>query len=487
MKILVVEDNKPIADRITEFLQESDFDVVVENSSASLKRRIQQDHGIEMVVLDLLLGRQESVEGGLENIETIRVHRPFVPILVFTEHAQKEWISQVKNVGASDLLRKPPRITHDYFESVFLPKIGEILQRHDAFDFEGMQNRIRTLKENALIKRVIIPLFRHMGFNEVTPVQHHGPTEHGMDILPFYKVDELSSRSYYAAQVKAGDIHARSGTKGHVRTVIDQAKSALEKRFLDADNLRRKVDKVFLICSGKISPDARAILNDWLEGNGRVSLIDGDRLVNLLFKHQLVHLLGSGRHQPAVDVIPCRLDTYAKKVASWEHLLRFVVCDALGVESSQAGEIYGAILERERQFPTVIGEGYALPHIYDIHLDRHKVVLCACREAHDWAVLEPRRVRYAVLCAFAGEGKETVTIRRLVTAVVGESMTDQSHSPMNEITWLHKIQTSLADALSQKDFEVHSLAIRKLNIGRRLQASLRKKWVGAICRDAGSK
>jgi CheY-like chemotaxis protein/mannitol/fructose-specific phosphotransferase system IIA component (Ntr-type) len=467
MRILMAEDNRVIADRMAEFLKAHGYTVVVERSRSRLRARIEKDKAFDLIVLDLLLGRGDCIEHALDNIKAIRSRNAFVPILVFTEHAQKEWIDQVKNVGATDLVRKPPSVTEDYFTSVFLPKIQEIELGHIAFDFQAISDKLRALSEDALIKRVVVPLFRHMNYNLVSPVAHHGPGEYGMDILPFYDDDKMGMRNYYAAQVKAGDIHAKAGKSGHVQSIIHQAEAAIRKKFLDIDNLPRNIDKVFLICSGNITPDARQSLDDWLgENNTRAIVIDGNKLVNLLLKHQLIYLLDSERHPPIVDILPCRLDTYGEKVASWEQLLKIVVSKALGVDSRAAKTIYKEILERERKFPTLVGDKFALPHTYDRRIERHRVVLCVSSQAYDWAVFDPSEVRYVVLCVFADESKMTGAIRRAVGTVLKESIPAKPYSSTGVMGWLHKTQAMLADFLSMEDFKVNSLPVMKMKTGR---------------------
>lgn len=237
MKILIIEDIVAISDRLVEFLQECDSTAVVERSAAGLRNRIRKEKEFNLVVLDLVLGPEESIEQALKNIESIRECYPFVPILIFTEHAQKEWIDQVKNVGVTDLLRKPPKITRDYFWNVFLPKIQDVAQRNIAFDLRDVWEKLQNLSEDSLINQIVIPLFRLMGYNNLAPTSHHGPGEFGRDILPFYEIDKISKRHIYlAAQVKAGDINAKGGSNRNVRLVMDQAAVALEKKFPDASD-----------------------------------------------------------------------------------------------------------------------------------------------------------------------------------------------------------------------------------------------------------
>lgn len=465
MKILIVEDKVEISDRLVEFLQECDSTAVVEHSAEGLRSRIVKEKGFNLVVLDLLLGQEESIEPALNNIEAIRKRYPYVPILIFSEHAQKEWIDQVKNVGATDLLQKPPRITRDYFKSVFLPKLHDVAQRNIAFDLREVMERLQSLSEDPLIKRVIIPLFRHLGYNNSASIPHHGPGEFGMDVLPFYEIDKISRRRIYlAAQVKAGNINARSGSSGHVQSVMDQASAALKKEFLDDNGQWQRIDRLLIICSGKVTPNARAIIDDWLENNPRISLVDGTKLVNLLFDRELVYLLDETAHPLAVDVIACRIDIYTKKIPSWEQLLKTISHEVLDLEGYVADEIYKKILKRERMIPTVIGGGFAQPHAYDTRLERHKVLICVTAEEHEWAVLEPRGVSCAVLYLFTEKGKEAGLIRESVGAIIGQSMASKYRVSMNEMAWLTKTQAALQDSLSDKGFEVSMLPIRKLKI-----------------------
>ena len=83
---------------------------------------------------------------------------------------------------------------------------------------------IQSLNDIPLMQEVLIPLFRAMGFRDVT-FYHGGVAEQGKDIV-FWHSNELGVRRNMGVVVKAVQINAqaniRNGTMGEVLTQIQQ-------------------------------------------------------------------------------------------------------------------------------------------------------------------------------------------------------------------------------------------------------------------------
>ncbi|MBE9592656.1 MAG: NACHT domain-containing protein, partial [Proteobacteria bacterium] len=137
---------------------------------------------------------------------------------------------------------------------------------------------IQKLSEEDLRKRVLIPLFKMMGFRDVT--DYHGVLEFGKDLI-FYEEDSFGYRIYSGVQVKAVDIKS-----GNIFKVLEQAKQCLDIPFMDtADGKRKKIERCLIVTSGKITTNAMYAIRGELERDnlGRlVRLIDGNKLVSLI-------------------------------------------------------------------------------------------------------------------------------------------------------------------------------------------------------------
>ena len=122
-------------------------------------------------------------------------------------------------------------------------------------------------------KEVLIPLLRRVGFRRVEFT--HGILEAGRDVV-FADYDKFGLQRYYAAQVKCGNLQARSETQ-EIRTIIDQVTNAYETPYRDvATGTEHCISDVYLIVNGKVTESAKQLLypktGPWL------SIIDRDQL-----------------------------------------------------------------------------------------------------------------------------------------------------------------------------------------------------------------
>jgi DNA-binding response OmpR family regulator len=102
MRLLVVEDERKVADALCEGLQAEDYDVVVEHTGQGAFVRLTTDT-FDMVLLDLGLPDRS----GLELLATARQQRIRVPVLILTAMDAVEHRVAGLNAGADDYLVKP--------------------------------------------------------------------------------------------------------------------------------------------------------------------------------------------------------------------------------------------------------------------------------------------------------------------------------------------------------------------------------------------
>lgn len=241
------------------------------------------------IVLDLRL--QSEFEQAFRIIVEARGIMPSVQIIILTAHGSISHAVRALKLGAADFIEKPHShpYTSEDIARVLLPKLKEVLSNNREKRLIGRQSALKNYSEDILIDSIVIPLLKEMGYLGVGRVNSHGSGELGRDILPFYKYGDFGERIYYAAQVKVGNITAKSGMTKNVHTVIDQLKSALSVPFTDPiEGIKRKIDRCLFICSGKITNDARRLIEEAMENTKGISLIDVHCLIGLLEQNEML-------------------------------------------------------------------------------------------------------------------------------------------------------------------------------------------------------
>jgi two-component system copper resistance phosphate regulon response regulator CusR len=102
MKILVVEDDAPLAEFLNQRLQQDHFKVDVASDGREARQRVDQG-AYDLIMLDLGL----PGEGGLEVLKHIREKTPELPVLIITGNAQVDARVKGLDAGADDYLAKP--------------------------------------------------------------------------------------------------------------------------------------------------------------------------------------------------------------------------------------------------------------------------------------------------------------------------------------------------------------------------------------------
>lgn len=142
------------------------------------------------------------------------------------------------------------------------------------------KNDITRMSENELRTKVLIPLFRAMGYQDV--VDHHGgPHEQGRDIV-MWKADSHHGRQNYAVVAKAERVSGRVEGRGSAGVVVFQTLQCFGKPFQDPHSSdERHVNHVFVVCSKEITTEANIAIRSALGGarsSDQVTLIDIDGL-----------------------------------------------------------------------------------------------------------------------------------------------------------------------------------------------------------------
>jgi DNA-binding response OmpR family regulator len=102
MRILVVEDDVPLASFIRKGLEEEHYAVDVA-ADGEQGRALAEDLDYDLVVLDLNLPKMD----GMALLHCLRPSKPQLPVLVLTARSRVEDRVQTLNAGADDCLNKP--------------------------------------------------------------------------------------------------------------------------------------------------------------------------------------------------------------------------------------------------------------------------------------------------------------------------------------------------------------------------------------------
>ena len=102
MKILVVEDEKKVANFVKRGLEEDQYDVTVTNDGADGLKQAQEGD-FSMIILDSMLPKID----GLTVLKTLREAENRVPVLMLTARGTTEDIVSGLDAGADDYLTKP--------------------------------------------------------------------------------------------------------------------------------------------------------------------------------------------------------------------------------------------------------------------------------------------------------------------------------------------------------------------------------------------
>ncbi len=120
-KILIVEDEKMVADVISRFFKKKGMETDIAYTLASGMEKFNPDY--DMVLLDIALGDEVS----FPLLERIKKECPDLPVLMFSGYDSDENIRKAKTLGADGFIPKPFRI--EFLDDFLLPKIEHIRRK----------------------------------------------------------------------------------------------------------------------------------------------------------------------------------------------------------------------------------------------------------------------------------------------------------------------------------------------------------------------
>ena len=101
-KILIIEDDRDIADLISIHMEDSGYDTrkVFDGKEGLIES---MEKAYDLIILDLKLPGMD----GLETLERVKEIRPEIRVIILTGHGSEKEKIQADNLGAYDYLQKP--------------------------------------------------------------------------------------------------------------------------------------------------------------------------------------------------------------------------------------------------------------------------------------------------------------------------------------------------------------------------------------------
>lgn len=167
---------------------------------------------------------------------------------------------------------------------------------------------LEAASEDDLIERVLLPLFRLLGFHRITAAGHKDKAlEYGKDVWMKYTLP-TQHVLYFGLQAKKGKLDAKGmSTAGNanVAEIHNQALMMLGHEIFDPETSRRAlVDHAFIVAGGEITKQAKNWLGDKLDASRRsqIMFMDRDDILNL---HAVTNLpVPSDGEPPEDDDLP---------------------------------------------------------------------------------------------------------------------------------------------------------------------------------------
>jgi len=152
---------------------------------------------------------------------------------------------------------------------------------------ELLVNFLERCSEDELIEKVLLPLFRILGFQRITVAGHKDKAlEYGKDIWMKFALP-TQHIIYFGIQVKKGKLDSSGMTKAgnhNIAEIYNQTTMMLGHEIFDPEtNKRVLVDHAYIIAGGEITKAARNWLGNKLDANKRSQIIfmDKEDILNL--------------------------------------------------------------------------------------------------------------------------------------------------------------------------------------------------------------
>ncbi|WP_447506147.1 hypothetical protein [Acinetobacter pittii] len=219
-------------------------------------------------LLRILMFKSDATEDDPERINALMELNKPLSREGFEAFYGNDNILYVRNIRTNNLI-KPSENPHRPFTE------DELKKR------ELLINFLERCSEDELIEKILLPLFRILGFQRITVAGHKDKAlEYGKDIWMKFTLP-TQHIIYFGIQVKKGKLDSSGMTKAgnhNIAEIYNQTTMMLGHEIFDPEtNKRVLVDHAYIIAGGEITKAARNWLGNKLDANKRSQIIFMDR------------------------------------------------------------------------------------------------------------------------------------------------------------------------------------------------------------------
>lgn len=273
---------------ITEFFQDCDLDYVHDGTTrwAWAAERLEEllaEPALPnmlperfMVVLRTLMDKADAQDGDPDRAQALAALN--VPLMRegFEAYYGDDRLLHVRHTGTrtTSVIANPHRR--------FTP--DEIKRR------DQLSGYLDTCSEDELIEDVLLPLFRHIGFQRITAAGHKDKAlEYGKDVWMRFMLP-TQHFLYFGIQAKKGKLDSSGVSTANVAEILNQVTMMIGHEIFDPElNRRVLVDHAYIIAGGEITKAARNWLGNKLDQAKRSQIMFMDRsdILNLFVAAKL--------------------------------------------------------------------------------------------------------------------------------------------------------------------------------------------------------
>jgi len=133
--VLLTDDEAPFVETMTKRLTKRGLNIACALSGQEALKRLEQDPGIDVVILDVKMPGMD----GIETLREVKRHHPLVEVVMLTGHATVESAIEGMKLGAFDYLMKPCDIDH------LLVKVDEAAEKKRQHEEKIHEARAREI------------------------------------------------------------------------------------------------------------------------------------------------------------------------------------------------------------------------------------------------------------------------------------------------------------------------------------------------------
>jgi hypothetical protein len=175
--------------------------------------------------------------------------------------------------------------------SAGVPALRRALTKEELESRAALEAFMDAASEDDFTDKVLVPLFRQLGFIRVATVGHRDRAlEFGKDMWMKYQLP-TNHYLYFGIQAKREKLDSAAGSLSrNIAAVLDQVRMALQDPVWDPETNRKNlIDHVIIVSAGEITKAAQRLMAENLDASQRRSILFLDRedILDLWLRVQL--------------------------------------------------------------------------------------------------------------------------------------------------------------------------------------------------------